>query len=99
MKKTALLFCLIASTTVFAALPPFAQSTKELKAILSDPQMQDQMGSAEFIEKIIKTDEGYIIITQHYLMHVDVHYQEAARPGPVPFELEFHKPIDLKSKE
>ncbi len=96
MKK--LIFIFLASTT-FAALPPLAQSTREMQALLADTRFYDALGSAEQIKDIIRTDKGYLVLTQHYAMRVDIKYGGGDKKiiGPVHFELEFHDPIDLRS--
>lgn len=98
MKK--IFFVLLASTT-FAALPPLAQSTRELQALLSDGKFYESLGSAEPIKDIIRTDKGYLVLTQNYAMRVDVKYGGGDRKiiGPVHFELEFNPPVDLRTGE
>ena len=98
MKVICLLFPLFA-TTLFSALPPLAQSSKELQALLSDSQLQDNLGSGELIQEIIRTENGYVVMTRNYLMRVDIHYpiQEQRRVGPVSFELHFNPPISLET--
>lgn len=95
MKK--LIFIFLASTT-FAALPPLAQSTREMQALLADARFYDALGSAEQIKDIIRTEKGYLVLTQHYAMRVDIKYGGGDKKiiGPVHFELEFHDPIDLR---
>lgn len=94
------MFVLIASTT-FAALPPLAQSTREMQALLSDGKFYESLGSAEQIKEIIRTDQGYLILTQNYVMRVDVKYGGGDRKiiGPIHFELEFNPPVNLTIAE
>lgn len=88
------------ASSLFGALPPLAQSSKEIQAILADPRLQEQLGSAEVIHEIIRTNGGYVVMTQSYSMRVDVHYSnEPRRIGPVSFHLEFYPPVDLKTGE
>jgi hypothetical protein len=96
MKK--LFFIFFASTTLFAALPPLAQSTREMQALLADSRFYDSLGSAEQIKDIIRTDKGYLVLTQNYAMRVDIKYGGGDKKiiGPIHFELEFHDPIDLR---
>lgn len=95
MKK--LIFIFLASTT-FAALPPLAQSTRELQALLADTRLYESLGSAELIKDIIRTEKGYLVLTQNYAMRVDVKYGGGDRKviGPIHFELEFQQPVDLR---
>jgi hypothetical protein len=96
MKK--LLFIFFASVS-FAALPPLAQSTREMQAVLSDSRFYDTLGSAEVIKELIRTEKGYLVLTQNYAMRVDVKYGggDQRRIGPVHFELEFQQPVDLRT--
>lgn len=96
MKKW--VFILLASTS-FAALPPLAQSSREIQALLTHSQFYQNLGSAEQIQNIIRTEEGYLVLTQNYAMLVDIKYGgEQKRIGPVQFQLEFHEPIDLRKR-
>lgn len=94
MKKVLLV---LFATTAFAILPPLAQSIRETEALLSDPKFYNSLGSAEMIEEIIRTESGFLVITQNYAMRVDVKYKgrEGGRVGPVAFDLEFHSPDRL----
>ncbi len=96
MKKLILVF--LASTT-FAVLPPLAQNTRELQAILADPRLYESLGGAELIRELIRTEEGYLILTQNYAMQVEVIYEgrgDQKWVGPAQFHLEFHRPVALR---
>ena len=69
MKKLFLIFLV---STGFAALPPLAQSTKEIQALLADANFYKSLGSAEIIKEIVRNETGYLVVTQHYTMQVDV---------------------------
>jgi hypothetical protein len=81
----ALLFAL------FSALPPFAQSSREVQAILADPRAEQFLGSGQPIQTIERKGNGYEISTARSSIWVDILYSPAKRPGPIPFELEFHE--------
>ncbi len=85
------------ATSLFAALPPLAQSSREIQALIADPHMQSLLGSAEMIQEIIHTSHGYIVRTTNYELEVSVHYLPAPRgfAGPAKFELEFHLPTRI----
>lgn len=87
------IFVFLASTT-FGLLPPLSQSTRELRELINDPRLYENLGGSEIIQKIIRTENGYLVVTQNYEMAVDVHYQrrEERRIGPAQFELEFQAP-------
>ena len=93
MKKW--IFILLASTT-FGALPPLAQSVRELQALLADGRLYEALGSAEVIQEIVKTERGYLVMTQNYSMEIDIKYGGGEKRiiGPVHFELEFHERVD-----
>ncbi|PIS03424.1 MAG: hypothetical protein COT85_00130 [Chlamydiae bacterium CG10_big_fil_rev_8_21_14_0_10_42_34] len=92
-----LIFIFLASTS-FAALPPLAQSVREYKALLADPQFYASFKSADQVKEILRTERGFLVLTQNSAMHVDIHYKEAMTPGfmgPAQFELEFSPPVSL----
>jgi len=85
------------ASTAFAALPPLAQSTQELQALLADSRFYEALGSSELVKEIIRTEKGYLILTQNYVMQVDLQYGGGKGVGPIPFQLEFHSPVDLST--
>ncbi len=95
MRKLIFLFL---TTTAFAALPPLAQSTREFQALLSDQRFYDSLGSAEQIKEIIRIKNGFLVLTKNYMMQVGVKYTGADQRimGPIRFELDFQKPINLQ---
>ena len=92
MKKLVLI--LLTASTLQAALPPLAQSSKELKEILSSPSLYQQLGGGQSIEKILKVEGGYQIYTRQRALYVKVNYLPIQQPGPAKFQLEFSEPID-----
>ncbi len=91
MKKIALI--LLSITTLQAALPPLAQSNREIKQIVSDPRLYEKLGGAEVISEIIKIDGGYEVRTLHKVVFVKVNYLPIQQPGPARFELEFYDSV------
>ncbi len=82
------------ATSAYAALPPFAQSTKEIQKLLSEPKLYELLGSAEPIQHIIRTETGYFLVTRKYVLSVDMTYGSThGIAGPVPFSFTFHEPI------
>jgi len=97
MKKFALLFLAISG---FAALPPLHQSVREIEALLSDSHLAQYLGNGERINNIMRTENGFLVATQNYLMDVEVHYNKNNHlVGPAQFELEFKMPIDMRTGE
>lgn len=93
MTKTMLAILLASSSVAFAALPPLAQSEREIKAILDSQEAYKLLGGAEPIDQIVRTENGYLLITAHKELLVDVHYLPAKKIGPAEFELSFHSPV------
>ncbi len=94
-KKTILAALLLATQTVFAALPPLAQSEREIQAILNSQEGYRLLGGADPIEQILRVDKGYLVSTRHKEMKVDVNYVKTDKIGPADFNLYFHKPVDV----
>jgi hypothetical protein len=72
--------------SLFGLLSPFAQSQRELQAILENCST---IPTGEMIQSVVRTDGGYVVVTSHYTMQVGVEYFPNKHPGPVPFELHF----------
>lgn len=94
MKK--LCFILLASSG-FALLPPLAQSTREIQAVLVDARLHETLGSGEVIKEIIRNEQGYLIVSYNYSLQVDIHYIRGDQNGigPAKFRLEFQQPVVL----
>ena len=91
MKK---MFFVFFASIGFAALPPLAQSTREIQALLSDAQFYQSFGSGEFIKEISRNEMGYLVVTQHYTMQVDIQYvKNHGFAGPAQFVFSFHEPL------
>lgn len=89
-------FLLFFASSGFAILPPLAQSAQEIQALLIDPQLYEKLGSAAFIQEIIRNEKGYLIVTQNYSMQVDIQYMRREQPfcGPALFQFEFYEPVN-----
>ncbi|HSX11900.1 MAG TPA: hypothetical protein VLF61_00215 [Rhabdochlamydiaceae bacterium] len=72
----------------FAALPPLAQETKEIKAVLDDARL-DRALQSQLIQRIERMDGGYLISTASKQVQIKVKYLPQATPGPAKFELQF----------
>lgn len=95
-----MLWMIFLASTTFAALPPLAQSSREIQAVLADGEMYQRLGSSQQIKEIVKTETGYLIVTPRYEMRVDVHYKRTQKlAGLVQFDLEFYAPVDLRTGE
>ena len=85
------------SSSVFAALPPLEQSSREMQAILTDRQLRQVVGSGESIEEIGKIEGGYLLTTSQHTVFVEVRYQKSeGKIGPAQFELVFHPSSGLR---
>ena len=82
----------------WALLPPLAQSVREMEAILEDPRLYDLLGSGETIEQILRTPEGYLVLTRRYAVRVELEYSSQRKIGPAEFELYFSDliPLDMR---
>lgn len=87
MKYFFLSFFFIQST--FALLPPLWQSRDEIIAILNDPGFGTHFQSGELIEHIKRTNEGWVIVTNHQRVKVKVIPKPQKMPGPAQFTIEF----------
>ena len=94
-KKAIVAALLLTAQVGFAALPPLAQSQKEIQAILTSQEGYRLLGGADPIDEILRVDKGYMIVTRHKEMKVDVNYAKTDRIGPADFTLYFHPPVDL----
>jgi hypothetical protein len=99
MRSAFLVAAIIASSSLCAALPPLWQNVAELKSILSDEHLGSHLESGEAILDIKKTDQGWLIITNHHELPVHITYKESQMPGPAKFNIEFGKAQLLSPKE
>lgn len=92
MKK---LFIILALSTLMipsieALLPPFYESLAEYKSLLNNKELEENLGSGQWIQEISRNDKGFMIKTPKYTMQVDVVYKNTGKIGPAEFELKFH---------
>lgn len=97
--KRVLLFVALLPNFAFCALAPLAQSVREISAILSYPNLEDQLVPSSAIEDIKKVDEGYLIITKSQVLKVKVVYESQKRIGAKKFTLQFAAPMPLHSSD
>jgi hypothetical protein len=81
---------------LWGALPPLYQGLAELKAILNNSQLSQQLQAGEVITSIKKTDHGYQIITNQHTLDANVVFKEQAQPGPAQFDIKFSNLKPLK---
>lgn len=74
--------------TILQALPPNVQEAREIKAILEDSRLYERL-KGEMIEKIERTEGGYLITTPTDGFFVQVHYLPNKIIGPAKFEIIF----------
>lgn len=77
------------------ALPPLYQSAKEIQAILGSPELSKRLSSGELIQKIERTNNGFIIETNHHQLEIEVVYQKTNLIGPQSFKLVFREPLTI----
>ena len=99
MRKIFFLGAVLLSVNIFSVLSPFYQSSKEIESILSDSRLAKKLTPYDQIYNIVKSEEGYLIITQNSFLKVDVVPIPSKMVGPVKYKIIFHDPISLKNKE
>lgn len=99
MRKWCLYFLILISSSVYSALPPLVQSINEIKAILLDNRLSEIIPVAESIEKIIKIEHGYLLLTPKFGLKVNVNYLPQEKPGPLRFNLHFQEPFPRKESD
>ncbi len=93
MKKI-LSILLLTPWVASAALSPFYQSIMEIKAILDDENLEEELGQATMIESITKNETGYLIKNGEGHVQVHLHYNYSGKIGPANFTLEFEKSVE-----
>lgn len=89
MKRLLTLALLAASSSAFAALPPFYQSKKEIIRLIQNPNVHRAFGSAHPIKGIVRTESGYEIRTSGgCYLEAKIKYMPREMPGPAIFEFE-----------
>ncbi len=97
MKKFFLSLALLSSSSLFAVLSPLDESIVEIQAVLNNTKMKS-LKTSESIQEIIRSEKGFLVITDNYQMQVDINYQPVTRPGPQTFELNFHAAVPLQGQ-
>lgn len=87
-------FLLLFGNMAFAALPPLAQSSREIQAILESPETYKLLGGVERIDQIVRCEKGYLVLTKHKELFIDICYLCTGKIGPAEFELKFHEPVE-----
>lgn len=90
MKSIATLIFLSIFSFGEALLPPAWQSVAELQAILQNEQLKNYLQSGDLIEKIQRTNNGWIISTNHSEIMAIVTPESQSIPGPQKFTINFN---------
>ena len=72
-----------------AALPPMAQSLREMNAIINHNFFLSPKMIAENIISIHKTELGFILETTHFVIPIQINYLPQEMIGPRVFEVHF----------
>lgn len=100
MKKFFLtIFFVLGVISSYAALPPFFQSSKEIKSILNDQRTYEKLTSGDLILEVKKVEGGWMVTTNHHELFVEVNYIPPQHPGPVEFDLLFHDPVEINKSD
>lgn len=99
MKKIILvLLTLFSLSSIYGMLPPLYHTLNEIQAIISDPRLAQEIGSAEAIIKIERIEDSYLITTAYNTqLKVDVIYIPQRLIGASHFELKFHEKISIET--
>lgn len=73
-----------------AALPPLYESLSEYKSLLGSKELAEKLGSAEGIQEVKRTEQGFQITTHRYNLNVDIVFEPQGYPGPAKFHFIFH---------
>ncbi len=96
MKKFLLATAVISGSSLFAVLAPLHESIVEIETLLKDQRFAKSFKPSESIHEIMKTEKGYLVVTDNYQMEVDLTYLPSSRPGPQKFELNFRSPVPVQ---
>jgi hypothetical protein len=84
----------IFSAAILGALPPFAQSKREIQAIICSDELYKRLGSSHPILGITRNEKGrYEISNGRHSLIVRVEYlpRNDRLVGPTPFEIHFEE--------
>jgi hypothetical protein len=98
MKKYFFICLMLIASNAFCALSPFYQSTKEIESILTSPKLAKKLSPYDKIQNIVKSKDGYLIITQNNFLKVDIVPIPSKMVGPIKYKIIFHEPVSLKDK-
>ena len=81
---------IVVSQPVFALLPPYYQSVKEMVAILNSPLVAEKMGSPYSIQSLIKSETGYTLAVGECKLDIKINYiqRKDGLVGPAEFNIE-----------
>lgn len=63
MFKALSLVLMLGSLVASAALPPYAESTRRVNALLSDADVHAALGAAAWVESVVETEQGLYTVT------------------------------------
>jgi hypothetical protein len=95
LKEFGVLFLTLVSFLYLAVLPPLAESTREIQALMKDSHLHQILTSAEVVEQVIRTEGGYLVLTQKRLVPIDIEYHSQEKPGPLAFTFRVREPLFL----
>ncbi|MGK5595387.1 MAG: hypothetical protein ACSNEK_08525 [Parachlamydiaceae bacterium] len=73
------------------ALPPLWESVSQIEAILESSDLKNVFNSGEVIESIARTEDGFLVVTNHREVRAIVKAKPQAMPGPAVYEVTFIK--------
>lgn len=83
--------CFALNSSLSAMLPPLWQGIAEMQAVLADPLLGEILSSGEYIVFMQKTEDGYLIFTNHHWLIANIISEESG-VGPQKFYVQFEAP-------
>lgn len=83
---------LLCSSSAFGALSPYNQTSKEIRDVLSHPEVMEAF-APQSISSIDKKDYGYWITGQGCYLKVEIHYKNTGLIGPAQYDIEIPQPL------
>ncbi len=83
------IFLFFTPILAFSILSPLNQSLKEIWTVLESPELKRYFSEYEEITDILRTEEGFLVVSNEKQVRVEVIYKNTHHIGPRQFELKF----------
>lgn len=92
MKKICFTAFLLIASQGFCILSPLNQSIREMNAVLDSFELR-KLNQSEEIQEIIRTDSGFVVLTNDSVINISITYDSKTLIGPRQFNLHFEDPV------